>query len=77
MPEISHEIEGAVQIPHPGTAKVSNAWVGGGGMLKLQFDRYITPKRNTVVWENACLNVTYTSCYRARSYLFSALAKFC
>ena len=52
-PEISHEIEGAVQIPHPledsgnqipsspGRQKCQMPGVcPGGGMLKLQFDRY-------------------------------------
>ena len=54
-PEISHEIEGAVQIPHPleGTdnqipscpgrqrCQMPGVCPGGGGVLKLRFDLYI------------------------------------
>ena len=54
-PEISHEIEGAVQIPHPledsdnqipsypgrQRCQMPGVCPRGGGMLKLRFDRYI------------------------------------
>ena len=78
MPEISHEIERAVQIPHPledsdnqilssrdgeGVTCPGYARQGGGEMLKFRFDWYITVQSPTFA-QTSSMNEDKNSSYR-------------